>query len=73
MKNKYLFEFFPEMFFYLHFMQLFSYNVFQTCLTFFSLSKHEKTTLKVGHNRPRLFFSVLPTGPNPTQILIPVP
>ena len=27
----------------------------------------------VAHNRPRPFFSVLPIGPNPAQILIPVP
>ena len=28
---------------------------------------------KVAHNRPRPFFSVLPIGPNPAQISIPVP
>ena len=28
---------------------------------------------KVAHNLPKPFFSVLPIGPNPAQISIPVP
>jgi hypothetical protein len=33
----------------------------------------KKLASKVAHNRPKLFFSVLPTGPKPAQISISVP
>jgi hypothetical protein len=32
----------------------------------------KKTASKVAYNNP-IFFSLMPTGPNPAQILIPVP
>ena len=40
---------------------------------FFAPENMKKTPSKVAHNWPRPFFSVLPTGPNPAQISIPVP
>ena len=33
----------------------------------------KKTPSKVAHNRPNIFFSVLPTDPKPAQISISVP
>ena len=42
-------------------------------LTFFAPENMKKPYSKVTHNRPRPFFSVLPIGPNPAQISIPVP
>ena len=32
----------------------------------------KKAPSKIAHNLPRPFFSVLPIGPNPAQISIPV-
>ena len=45
------------------------------CLIFFSflprkLKKQPQKLLRIG---PMFFFSVMPTGPNPAQISIPVP
>jgi len=42
-----------------------------TC--FFAPENMKKTPSKVAHNQPKPFFSVLPIGPNPAQISIPVP
>ena len=39
----------------------------------FAHENMKKTASKVAHNRPKCFFSVMPTGPNPVQISIPVP
>ena len=39
---------------------------------FFATENMKRTPSKVAHNRPRPFFSVLPIGPNPARISIPV-
>ena len=40
---------------------------------FFDHGNMKNPPSKVAHNRPKLFFSVLPTDPNPAQVSIPVP
>ena len=40
---------------------------------FFSPENMKKPPLKVPHNHPKLFFSVLPIGPKPAQITFFVP
>ena len=52
-------------------MQLFSVEATMFFYFFFPW-KHEAMTSKRAHNQPN-FFSVMPTGPNPAQISIPVP
>ena len=56
----------------LHSMPLFSADtkMFQKKI---SHENMKKTASKVAHNRPKFFFSVMPTGPNPAQISISVP
>ena len=52
-------------------MQLFSADatiLFKNIKLFFAPENMKKTLSKVAHNRPKLFFSVLPTGPKPAQI-----
>ena len=42
-------------------------------LTLFAPENMKKPYSKITHNWPRPFFSVLPIGPNPARISIPVP
>ena len=52
-------------------MQLFSGDATQ-----FKKNKniaHEKLPWKIAHNRPQIFFSVLPTSPKSAQISYSVP
>ena len=42
----------------------------RTLQCFFGHQNLKKTASKVAHNWPKPFFSVMPTGPNPAQILI---
>ena len=42
-------------------------------LFFFAHENMKKPASKVAYNRPKFVFSVMPTGPNPAQISIPVP
>ena len=58
---------FPSTFFLLsYFMQLFiaDATIFFTNFKFFWPWKHRKMPSKVVYYRPKLFFSVVPTGPN---------
>ena len=61
----------------LHFMKLFSAVTImffkKKSNIFFDPENMKEPPSKVAHNRPRAFFSVLPLGPNPSQISIPVP
>jgi hypothetical protein len=40
---------------------------------FFAQENMKKTPIKVAHNRPQTFFSLLPTGPKSAQISYSVP
>ena len=46
---------------------------FMFSFLFFAHENMKKPASKAAHNRPPIFFSVMPTGPNPAQISIPVP
>ena len=56
-------------------MQLFTADATVILFYFiFAPQNMKKPTSKVAHNGPKwFFFSVLPIGPNPVQISIPVP
>ena len=56
-------------------MQLFSADatMFSKKFNFFAPENMKKTPSKVAHNRFPVFFSVLPTDPNPAQISFSVP
>ena len=57
-------------------MQLFSADatIFKKNINiFFAPENKKKTPATVAHNRLNFFFSILPTGPKPAQILYSVP
>ena len=43
-------------------------QIFSVDATIFKEQHEKKTLSKVGHNQPKIYFSVLPTGPKPAQI-----